>query len=668
MARMQLQGDTQIRPASTKVKPELHELLGQFLYEMVDFAIAAREELEANLEYYDALYEMDAQERDWPWPDASNFIVPFIPAQLDTLCARLTGAIFVERFFIVNGNTPEAAAHQFEVERYYNAELARHNWVKAFYECLHLALKDGTAVMEILWRKEVKTRRFEIEVPQEDEFGFPVLDENGEQKIETEVQEIPIEVYNDVELNSVRLRDFLLLPSWQTSIQESGAGNARMKMFSESDLRSMVKSKDNPHGWLWADAVEEVIARRSPGESDLNMSQQSIRDYRINGQIDISEDVSNDLPELPRQRGPFKCWLIFTDALDMDGDKEPEENVFLLHEESQECLGTMAFPYNHGLRPFVELTPIPRPGRFYGRSICELLRTVQEELNAIHNQRNDEISLRLSPPRYRKRGAVVNDQDGRWGPDTEFEVDDPQDVGILMLPDVPLSSWQEEQSLAQYGYMITGAQTPYTGQGQGNRKTKYEAQQQSFGQGVRLDLMAANIREFAKEVLWQIHHLKLQYGPQQLSTTANIGGTPQRLTIDKNVLAMDYEFGIAGMGGPLDKQQRMQEVMLTYSMLMQNPLVASNPMHVYAVTRLVLETIGVSDVQQFIGSSDEVQQNMQQQAQQAQQEQQFQQQLQMTLAQHGLSMPVAKNSQRHGSQRKSGGHSGAMPQLGGMNG
>lgn len=654
--RAAYKGESGIQPATPTLKKHTRELLGDFLYEMVDFAISARQELEANLDYYDALYEMRTQDREWPWTDASNFVVPFIPAQLDTLCAKLTGVIFVERFFIVSGNSAEAAQHQFEVEKYYNAELTRHNWVRAFYDCLHLALRDGTAIMEVLWRREVQKRKFVIDTPKQDAFGFPELDENGEQIIEHEEKEMDIEVYNDVELTPVELRDFLLLPSWQVSIDRA-SGIARAKMFSEGELRSMIKDDNNKEGWLWRDQVEDIIRRNSPGESDLNESLQSIQDYKINDQIDISEDVSNELEEVPRERGPFKCWIVFSDALDLDGDGTPEDNVFLLHEGSQTCLGFMAFPYNHGMRPYVALTPIPRPNRFYGRSICELLRTVQEELNAIHNQRNDEISIRLSPPRYIKRGAIVNDPDHRWGPDTEYEVDDKEDVGILPLPSLATDSWQEESALANYGYMITGADPMSVGQQQGGRKTKAEVQQRASGSNVRLDLMAANIREFAKEVFWQIHHLKLQYAPDEVSTTAQIGGSPEKLTIPKQVLALDYDFGIAGMGGPLDKQNRMQEVMLTYSMLMQNPLVAQNLMHVYAVTRLVLEAIGVSDIQTLIGSPDEVKQVMQQQ----QKAQEFQQQLQMTLAQHGLAMPEPGKSQQHGSQRKSAGHQGALP-------
>ena len=268
-----LTGTAKVRPYQPEIPKKLRSKLGDFLYRTVEFAISARGELEANLDYYYALDEMMVDDRDWPWEDSSNFVVPFIPAQILTLAARLVGSIFVERFFLVAGRTDDAVAHQFEVERYYNSELSRHHWVRAFYDCLLLALRDGTSIMEIMWKHETQRRKFLTETPRVDLLGNPIMDDNGEPVTDLEVTEVELETYNDVELTAIELRDFLLLPSWQIAIDEA-PGVARMKMFTDSELRSMVKSKDNEEGWLWKEQVEAVINRRSPGESDLNQSLQ----------------------------------------------------------------------------------------------------------------------------------------------------------------------------------------------------------------------------------------------------------------------------------------------------------------------------------------------------------------------------------------------------------
>lgn len=669
-------GDQQVTLAQAPLPKKARGLLGELLGQMVEYAIGARQELETNLDYYDALYEMRVKERDWPWEDCSNFVVPFVPAQLDSLAARLTGVVFQPRFFLVNGNTEQAVMSQHQVERYYNAELSRHDWTEDFYQWLHLALRDGTSIMEILWRKDIRTMTFNVQVPETDALGQPIMGDDGQPTFRTEQQEHSIAVYDDVELTPIELRDFMLLPSWQTDLQARGAGCARMKLMSEAELRSMVKNTDNPKGVLFEDAVDEELATLSPGESDLNQSHQSLVDFTANFQIDITEDISDDLteawdtkPKIARSRGPMRVWRIHTDALDMDGDGVPEENVFWIREQSRRLLGFKRYDYLHMKRPFVALTPIPRPGRFYGKSVCELLRTVQEELNAIHNQRNDQISLRLSPPMYRMRTADVSDQDMRWGPDAEWLVDSPNDVGIIEMPDVPLSSWQEEQFLTNYGYQIIGQSASTLGAMSSSRRTAKEVMAASAASNVRADLMAARIRTAAREVFWQIHHLKLQFGPDQLEVTDNVNGQPQRLQIPKQILALDYDLGIAGQGGPLDKQGRQQDMMLVYSMLTQNPLVAQNPMHLYAVTRMVLEAIGVPDIQALIGTPEELQKQLQQQMQKAQAQQKMQQQLDLMRAQHGLESP--KPAVTGARPHPHGGHgrapiSQAIQSLGGM--
>ncbi|MGH7745566.1 MAG: portal protein, partial [Candidatus Dormibacteria bacterium] len=173
-------------------------------------------------------------------------------------------------------------------------------------------------------------------------------------------------------------------------------------------------------------------------------------------------------------------------------------------------------------------------------------------------------------------------------------------------------------------------------------------------------LMASHIRQFAKEVFWQIHHLKLQYGPDQITVPGKtLEGQPEKLQISKNILALDYDFGIAGEGGPLDKQNRLNQVMMMYGMLMQNPIVGQNLMHVYSVTRLVLEALGVSDIETLIGTPDDIQKMQQAQQQQAQQ----QQQLQMMLAQHGVSTPKMPNVHPAHSGGQRSGHAGAVKAL-----
>lgn len=180
----------------------------------------------------------------------------------------------------------------------------------------------------------------------------------------------------------------------------------------------------------------------------------------------------------------------------------------------------------------------------------------------------------------------------------------------------------------QYAAKLTGLDTMMT---PGRRSAK-EAQAIQQSAGVRIDLMANRVRDWLKKVFWQIHHLKLQYGPDEMDTTVQVAGRPERLTLPKAVLARDYSLDIAGAGGPLDRENRRQEMMLLYSMLMQNPLVAGNLIRVWAITQMILEDFNRPDVPNLIGTRDEAQQQMQAQQQAA--EKQHQEEVQLQLITH----------------------------------
>ena len=57
--------------------------------------------------------------RNWPWKNASNVSTTIIPTQLDTTLANVVLAVYaIQRFYVINGNTPQAANDQHDVEQF----------------------------------------------------------------------------------------------------------------------------------------------------------------------------------------------------------------------------------------------------------------------------------------------------------------------------------------------------------------------------------------------------------------------------------------------------------------------------------------------------------------------------------------------------------------------
>ena len=80
-------------------------------------------------------------------------------------------------------------------------------------------------------------------------------------------------------------------------------------------------------------------------------------------------------------------------------------------------------------------------------------------------------------------------------------------------------------------------------------------------------------------------------GPTNLRPRTNQQGQPEKLMLEKEVLAQDYDMAVAGMAGPLDRDNRRSDTLTLYSLLMQNPLIQGEP-----PTRLVHHADGAGRV------------------------------------------------------------------------
>lgn len=608
-----------VEPVVPTLDRQKRDEIGSALYQAINNDRGDRSTLKKNLDYYTSLYEMQVGERNYPWPKASNIFVPIVPTMVDAVVAQLSSVVFVPRLFLVTGNTPQAADVQHVVERYYNAELARYNRLEQLYQWLHLSVRDGTAVLEILWKQRKRKRKVVQTVDVTDpDTGETFPNPNGEGNLQkTEVVELDITEFDDVEYTPVALEDFMVFPAWQTSIEDA-AGVGRAVLLSENDLNAMVAG-----GVLWRDAVDKALTFLASGQSELTTSPDGNETYQAGGQISIGSELAGvDVGDTKVMRGPLRVWRIHTNMFDLDGDGSPEENVFWYDELSQTLLGFDAYKYWHGQRPFVDYTPMPRPNRFYGYGVPERLRTVQEETNAIHNQKMDQIELRTSPPFYQKSTAKVDDENRKWGPGARYVVEGPEDVGVFQLPPLAVESWQEEAALKQMGQELIGLSNPMVGAMNSGRRTAKEVQTAAASAGVRMNLMAARLRQALKRVFFQHHHLVLQYGPDNVETTMQKAGQPEKLQVPKTVLAQDFDMTIAGIGNPLDSSTRRQDTLFLYSLAMKNPLVANNLMRVWRVTQMLFEEFDRPDIQALIGTAEEAQQQMQAQQQAAQQQQQ----------------------------------------------
>lgn len=613
--------------------------LGKSAYQLVDQNLGQRTELDASLDYGNALYEMMGERANPPWEGAANIPVPIVATAIEEMTSRLVGSALVPRPYTVSGKDSISTQYAHIVEQFYNGEFGKNSWYDAMDTCIHLAARDGTSILEVLWEKKISQTAQMIDGPVIGEDGQPQLDEYQQPIIKKQKQMVQKIEWDAVRYAAVELRDFVLIPNYAPSI-EAANGVARKRYMSEKDMYAMVNA-----GVFDKEQVEYILNFVAEGQDERTYDRQGNWTYTIGGKIDIGDNVVSDVEGVHVSRGPVQMWQILTDQYDLDGDGVCEENYIWIHDSSQRMAGFAPFEYEGG-RNYFPLSLMPRPNRFYGFSVPDRVGHFQEEATAQKNANLDWLDLASNPNMYVTDGFQDkgDDNDHRMGPGKTWHVQTPTDVGFIQLGNPPEALMREVPALqAQADRSIGAPQTSGipSGQSGGGKQSARAAQQAAALQGMQTNRMIVLVRKWMQAAFNYTHMLYVKYGKDQMSMMQTSQQGSVEVAVPREILAQNYILGVAGLGGPLDKEARRQDAMALYQTFMGNPLVQGNIEHVYNLSRNLMEQFDYPDTTGFLGTLEEAKQ--QQAMQQAQQQEQQKNQMAMELLSHASIVPKTNN-------------------------
>ncbi len=594
------------RPRKRRLSESQWNTLSTNLWNIQQASYSSRIPLEENIKAWEAVYELEVAEKNFPWPGCSNIVVPLAPAKLDTLLAQIASQVFVPEFYIANGSDPQSAQEAYRIQRYYNVEFRKERlistWIEEHLKVLHLGLLHGTAVMETMWKYRARRSSFAVNQPKYDEeSGLPSFDNEGMPEMETSFVTTPVVDYNAVNLRAVRLRDIMLAPDESINIEEAAAV-MRAEWFMERDMQAMVRE-----GLLDADAVEFALAYLPQGISDVSSDRQGYYDKAAGWQLQLGQGQGMVFSEFFKNRGPAKVWRIHSDQFDMDGDGFAEENVFWLHEQSMKMLGWCPDNYIAPTRPFKAFSPAPRPDRFYGFSFMERLAPLQAEASTLRNQRNDAQDLATSPPLLRNKNEEIADKNMQWGAGKVWDVGDINNAVKQIAVSQPApQAYQEEDRIDRYADALSGLSSPIDGTGTSGRRTATEIRLRSQSTNVRASLIAFYFRTFARSVIQYVHRLNRQHVQPDADGITS-------LTADQ--LRMNVEITVAGMNDPLNLEENIQEALGLYTSFMQDPDIQADPVARYNLRKNVLVSTHSHNIEAIIGTEEEAQKRKEQEQQ-----------------------------------------------------
>lgn len=391
---------------------------------------------------WDKVYRGEPLEktRSWPWPNASNIVVPLARMHLDTFVARTMGTVFATTPLVQIIGFP--TEHSDALEKYLDYKALFHwSMYRTARAYISSGVKNGTAVIKTPWIHDTAT----------DVSG------SDDEPVETEV-----DLYHGPRPEVIPFEDFYVYPHTATAPHQVQIKFHRVRFTGED-----VKERCEAGKFLLPFESESSFG----GESTPGLKQflKSPSDVKRSEEESSAGIVDPMLDELHVVECEFKYSI--------------QGKVYYLTaqlvDETEILIDCFHNPYPRNINIYEDYKPYPREGLWYGESMVQLLEALQEECSTMHNDRRNNATIANSPVFKKKSSSLIpNPSANRWYPGKVFEVDETTDFEAVQIGRNYSDTVQEEgysMSLAER-LIGQGAATMAAGAGSMGKRGVYSSQ------------------------------------------------------------------------------------------------------------------------------------------------------------------------------------------------
>lgn len=519
-------------------KTLLEQAMGNY-----DSANAARTKWLQDKEEGLNLYWGIRKSKEFPFKNCANLHVPLIRTIADTLHSNLMGSIDTEKPISIMPVGPEDVPKARRAEKVLNWQLT----TQVDYTDLVDKVTNSTLVYGIA---PVKIRY--------------VIDKDAKGKVR----------YDGIKVNVVP-PERVLIPADASSCDVEDMEFIMQEIpMSKSDLKKRIASK----------TFDKI--------SDEDMDRIGVmQDSASRSEEDYLENVRSYYTglEAPDQKSSvdkkYVTVLEWYGHYDHNGDGIDEPVMAYILKENRRVLRVVPWERR---RPFVIVTFSEVLHKATGESLPDLIRDIQKEINVLHNQRVDAVTIANIPPFFFDPVGGFNPNEIVLTPGTGIPTNGrPQDaVYFPTLNTVRPEMYQEEEQLYQYAERMLGAGANVQGVMNTKRVTATEVAAIDRRSGIRFLTIFNRIRKGLREIARVILELDEEYMPKeiQVRVTGLDGDKPIFETISRADLGAQLDITVRG-NSILDEQAEKQEMMQAYQIGSVNPLIASDPVALYELTR-----------------------------------------------------------------------------------
>ena len=246
------------------------------------------------------------------------------------------------------------------------------------------------------------------------------------------------------------------------------------------------------------------------------------------------------------------------------------------------------------VRPFFHSVLYPVPGRFYGVGVPKVLKQVQEQLNLVHNMRNDAGQIAIQPWAYYQPSSGFKPNEVKVGPGKHIPVDDPNSVQVVKPMQLPTHFFEEEKILVGYSERLTGVGDLVLGQGIQGAGTATGVRSILQQGSLRMDVIMLRIGWGLRDFV--LHTIRWNKMLRDDDVKVRVIGTVEDVTLNKGLMSEwdeDYvpPFDVNSLTGNRGAEREL--AMLLHDKLMMNPLVAQDPKALFGAVQFLCAMFGI---------------------------------------------------------------------------
>lgn len=542
------------------------------------------------------MYEGKREPKSDPWKGCANVSTQIVNMVVEILHSRLFPVSWNDNLIYWKPMEKTDVVNVENISKFMkwvSKEMGLSNIVDDF---VHNLILDGTSVLKVRWVPEWKWVQRKIPI-QENVIGkirkVVMSFIGGKKTHEVQEQRFKI-VYDYKKFESCRCEII--------DLEDVGFPTFSVPTSNEEELE-----------YIWHRSYPSILELREMETLGMYQNIAKISEYADSVVTEGTKksDMEAEGTKITQNKLSFRPEIIeFYDKYDYNGDGLREDIIVTVERRSKTFMDARPLLSISRIneRPFVIGQLIRRTNRIYGKSMAEVAMPLEEEINAIHNQRLDAGTMAIIPFGVYRSGSGFKPENIEMEPGLWIPVDDINDAKWVTVPNNVMVSFQEERMLMELVEKLTSAGAYQSGQESDVNRSRSTARGTIaiIQQGeIRFSVLGKRCQAPLVRMMNKILHQYQDKMPPGLGMRV-LGSDGESLFpegLAPEDLAGNYDsyMVLDSTGGSKQADREMRT--MVYQNMLQNPFVMQNPNGLWRLTGDVLKSTGLyEDVTDIIGN------------------------------------------------------------------